>query len=342
MIPNIIHFVFVAGGRPFSFIHFLAVYTAWRVNRPDRIYFHHTGEPEGHWWQKAKPFLTLNRVEPVREVEGNPVTYPAHQADIIRLAMLARFGGVYLDLDVVSLNSLAPLRERDFVMGIEPGTGLCNAVILSRADAPFLSHWRQQYRHFDAKRWNHHSVILPWILAQEHPEWISVADQYAFFYPTHNDPVHSYLWGGRPRLAAIATRLLKNIVRLGQMAGTGNCDAVKLALYRTFHALHGPRWHYRKADQSYLIHLWEGLWGEPYLSQVTPAYLRTSDSHFARLLRARLSEEELLAMETDGPMPAARQPATPHQHAPCDSRSHRPAQSANHAGAQWPACGECG
>jgi hypothetical protein len=304
MIPRIIHFIYV-GGRAFSFIHFLAVYTAWKVNRPDVIYFHHTEEPTGDWWVKARPFMTLHRVAQVHEIHGNPITYRAHMADVIRLEMLQHFGGIYLDLDIVSLRPFDPLLQHDFVMGMEPGTGLCNAVILARADAAFLQMWREQYRSFDGSRWNHHSVVLPWQMAQAHPQLIHVADKYAFFYPTHNDPVHRYLWGERPTLWERVTRLAKNLVRLAAEPFGGRRDAVRQAYYRTFHALRGREWHYRRASQSYCLHLWEGLWGEPYLKAVTPAYLRASSANFARLLRGVLSPAELDAMEKPGTMPAA-------------------------------------
>jgi hypothetical protein len=294
-IPAIFHFIYV-GGRPFSFIHYLAVLTAWKVNRPDHIFFHHTEEPTGIWWEKARPMLTLHRVEPVNEIYGNPIKYPAHMADVIRMQMLKRYGGVYLDLDIICINPLQPLMDREFVMGMEPGTGLCNAVILARPEAEFLTRWQSHYRDFNGERWNHHSVVLPWRLAGEHPETIYIADQYAFFYPTHNDPVHRYLWGKRPDWLQVALRVAKNLVRLTAMTLSRQHDAIKLTYYRTFHALRGADWHYRKLRQSYCLHLWEGLWGEPYLKAVNPQFLREDNSHFARLMRELLSEEELKAM----------------------------------------------
>jgi hypothetical protein len=292
MIPKIFHFIYV-GGRPFSFIHFLAIYMAWKVNRPEIIYFHHTEEPTGEWWQLARPLLTLNRVPPVTEIFGNPVIYPAHKADIIRLDMLREHGGIYLDLDVICINPFDPLLHYPFVMGIEPGTGLCNAVILAQPQAPFIERWQAQYRSFDAKRWNYHSVVLPGQMAKESPELIHIANKYSFFYPTHNDPVCAYLWGGRPSLKALAWRMAKNVLQLAAMALKGNSDPVKLAYYQTFHGLYGREWHYRRARQAFSIHLWEGLWGEPYLKQLDPDYLKNSNANFARLMRDILSPAEI-------------------------------------------------
>lgn len=292
MIPNIIHFVYV-GGRAFSFIHFLAIYTAARVNQPQRILFHHSALPSGPWWERARPLLQLHPVPAVHAVFGQPVTFPAHQADVIRLAALRRYGGIYLDLDVICLRPFGPLRRKRCVMGVEAGTGLCNAVILAAPQAAFLQRWWNAYRDFDGGRWNEHSVRRPWQLAQAAPHEIEVLDQYAFFYPAHNDLAHHYLWGGRPPRTALALRLLKNLVQLarGQL-GHGH-DAARLAYYRCFHWLRGARWHYWRARQSYCLHLWEGLWGEPYLRHVTPHYLRHAESHFARLLREVVDPHDL-------------------------------------------------
>ena len=292
MIPKIIHFIYLPG-RPFSFVHFLAIYTAWKVNRPDFIYFHHTEEPTGKWWALARPLLRLNRVPDVTEVFGNPVTYPAHKADIIRLEMLRQHGGIYLDLDVICINPFDPLLQHATVMGIEPGTGLCNAVILAQAQAPFIARWQDQYRTFDGRRWNHHSVVLPGQMAKESPEQIELADKYKFFYPTHNDPVCAYLWGAKPSWTALALRMGKNVVKLAAMWLARNGDPIKRAFYQTFHGLRGKEWHYRRARKSYSIHLWEGLWGEPYLKQLGPDYLKHSLANFARLMREILSPAEI-------------------------------------------------
>jgi len=292
MIPKIIHFIYV-GGRPFSFVHFLAVYTAWKVNRPELIYLHHTEEPSGAWWNLARPLVTMNRVPDVTEVFGNPVTYLAHKADVIRLEMLRRHGGIYLDLDVICVNPFDPLLQNPAVMGIEPGTGLCNAVILAQPQAPFIARWQAQYRSFDGQKWNHHSVVLPGRMAQESPDQIKLADKYNFFYPAHNDPVCAYLWGAKPSRAALALRMGKNALKLAAMWLKRNSDPIKRALYQTFHGLHGSEWHYRRARRSYSIHLWEGLWGEPYLKQLNPDYLKNSGTNFARLMREIFTPAEI-------------------------------------------------
>jgi hypothetical protein len=185
MIPNIIHFIYGLksdfGGKEFSLIHFLAVVTAAKVNRPEKLYFHYAYEPTGAWWERAKPYLTMNKVVPPAEIFGRPLEHFAHQADVLRLEVLMQYGGIYLDMDVVCVNSFAPLMHKNCVMGIQPGKGLCNAVILARPGSQFIRLWYEKYRDFDGRHWSHHSVALPMQLARQHPTLIDIQDEYSFF-----------------------------------------------------------------------------------------------------------------------------------------------------------------
>jgi mannosyltransferase OCH1-like enzyme len=61
-------------------------------------------------------------VEPVlvtapKEIFGKRLRSFAHQADVLRLEILMREGGVYLDLDTITLRSFEPLMGDRLVMG---------------------------------------------------------------------------------------------------------------------------------------------------------------------------------------------------------------------------------
>jgi hypothetical protein len=305
MIPPLIHFIYV-GGRPFSFIHYLAVLTASTVHRPARLLMHCTEIPAGPWWDQAHALLEIHRVAPVTAVQGNPVVFPAHQADVIRLDVLRRLGGIYLDLDVISLRPFTPLLDAACVMGIEAGTGLCNAVILARPDSVFLQRWQGSYHDFDGSRWNQHSVVVPAELARCHPETIRIAPATAFFYPAHNDPAHYHLWGETPPLREIAVRVGKNLLRLASDPLGRRHSLAQRAQYRCFHALRSRRWHERQLAQSYCLHLWEGLWGRRYLDAVTPDYVQHADTPFARLIRRTLPWETVARLSDPPAMPQRR------------------------------------
>lgn len=141
----------------------------------------------------------------VTEIYGRPVKHFAHKADIIRLEALRDYGGIYLDLDVFVVRNFDSLLNLDVVLGQEarprptfsrrPGSesvdepvGLCNAVILAKPFSPFITRWLSSYRNFNHHRWADHSSVIPWALAQAHPDELTVLGPRAFFYPLwHED-----------------------------------------------------------------------------------------------------------------------------------------------------------
>ncbi len=287
MIPNIVHFIFGLkkdfGGVPFSFMHFLSVYTAFKVHRPERIYFHYQYEPTGEWWSKAKPYLTLSKVEAPTEIFGNPITHFAHKADVIRLEKLIQHGGIYMDIDVLSVNSFEPLLENSAVLGAEHGAGLCNAVILSEKEGEFVSLWYDQYKSFDSSQWDYHSVTLPLQLSKEHPHLLHQVDEYSFFYPMFNDPSRYYFWPPSSLYNDIKNRL--RILRQKDFT------------YMR-HLINGREWQYNKICKSYCLHLWEQSWFTEFLQDITPDRILSDSSNFSRLMRRIFTKEELLAMRS--------------------------------------------
>ncbi len=298
MIPNIIHFIFGLeknfGGIDFSFIHFLAVYTAWKVNKPEKIYFHYGFEPTGEWWEKAKPYLLLNKITPPTEIFGNPLKHYAHKSDVVRLEMLSRYGGIYLDMDVLCINPLKLLLNKDFVMGIEHRLGLCNAVILANSNSKFLSLWYREYKNFDGNVWAYHSVKLPLFLSRKHRSLIHIEDRYSFFYPTYREPAHLYLWYPSIPFRKRIKELMKNTERFLKRG----LHKEKTKYDYSFHAIHGRKWHYNKLCKSYCIHLCETLWWDEYLKELTPDTIIDGTSNFSMLIKKIITREELLAMRS--------------------------------------------
>ena len=95
------------------------------------------------------------------------------------------YGGVYLDIDTFILRPFAPLSlySYDTVLGMEARVldilrgprsdnemdpkGLCNAIIISRADSVFLHRWLESYDGFDETKWTEHSVVSLRVLKKE-------------------------------------------------------------------------------------------------------------------------------------------------------------------------------
>ena len=280
MVPNILHFVFGMapdfGGKPFSLAHYLSVRSAVELNHPSAAYFHFEYEPSGEWWERAKPLLNLNKINAPERIMGNELHHVAHKADVVRLRMLKETGGVYLDLDTISVKPFADLLNTSFLIGQElripyspknvrqrikylvrkktgllkksetNSTGLCNAVLFSEPNSEFLNLWLGSYSSFRSKGrdkyWNEHSVKVPETLAAAHPQLLGIAGPYAFHYPLYDE--------------------------------TG-----MKAMFEEVH----------EYPDAYLHHLWESFSWEKYLSRLTPDHIFSRDTTYNLLARKWLS-----------------------------------------------------
>ncbi len=222
MVPNILHFIFGLsenfGGKPFSFSHYVAIRSAIILNKPDDVIFHYQYEPSGEYWDLIKGQLTLNKIVAPAEIYGNKLSHVAHKADIIRLQALYKTGGIYLDVDTISIKSLEAFRKYSFAIGQELEqpveytlkekfkkmvrhstlrpfrvniAGLCNAVMIAEREAPFIEHWLDSYKTFRSNGndhfWGEHSVLVPYRLSKEHPDLVHKISPFAFHYPLHDE-----------------------------------------------------------------------------------------------------------------------------------------------------------
>jgi len=203
MVPNIFHFIFGLapdfGGKPFSLMNYLAIKSAYEINKPDRIFFYYKHLPEGVWWEEAKSYLTLEEINPPVTIYNNKLYHFAHVSDILRLQILIERGGIYLDIDTICVKPFQPLLNHEFVIGEQVVNdkliGLCNAVMLSSKDSLFCNCWLEQYQYFRSKGkdiyWDEHSVFIPYLISQvpEIKGSFFIANFKSFHYPsfTEND-----------------------------------------------------------------------------------------------------------------------------------------------------------
>jgi len=294
MIPNFIHFVFGLnsdfGDKGFSFVHYLAVVSAWKVNRPENIFFHYCYEPNGIWWENAKPYLSLNRINSPTKIFDRPLEHYAHKADVVRLEVLMKYGGIYLDMDVICINSFKPLLQEVFVMGEQPRRGLGNSVMLARRESEFLRIWYESYRDFDGNRYDHHSIAIPHTLAQRYPSLIHVLDEYAFFYPMWQDPTQNALWSDKSPIWhwPVLKKVIRHIyVKTYNMLSSSRLTSPYPPLS---HLLGGREWQFDRLKQSYCIHLWETAWWNQ-LQQLTPQVIVKNNGNLPRIIRQVLGQD---------------------------------------------------
>jgi hypothetical protein len=158
------------------------------------MWFWHEGQiPAGPYWKemlRKVPIIKLKFRPFPRSIFGRKVKVEEHVSDIVRLESVKQYGGIYLDLDVVAVRNFDPLLYYDTTMGYEVPGGLCNGVIISKANTTFLNKWYDNYKTFNDTKWADHSVFLPASLAKENPDLIH----------TEADSLHSPGWIRFPRL----------------------------------------------------------------------------------------------------------------------------------------------
>ena len=251
-IPKTLHYFWGMSpdGKPWSLVHYVCVKSAIERIRPDRTFIYYEYPPSGPWWRKTRAIAQPVRISAPRRVFGRPLNHPAHRADVARLDVLLKQGGIYLDVDVLVHEAFDHLLDHSAVLGQEGvggEHGLGNAVILAEPGAPFLRRWHEEYRWFRSagrdRFWNEHSISVPSVLAKQHPDEITVLPHTAFYWPLWTDDELPKIFDA----PASAER--------GDLAN----------------------------------HLWESPAWSRYLENLTPAAVRTRDSSFHRWARPYLA-----------------------------------------------------
>ncbi len=156
-IPNIFHFILISkDGKTapeLEYFQYVSIKSAWLTNNPEKIFLYITIDPTGPYLERLVseiPNLELTRIDDFTEFMGNPVPYFTHKTDIIRLQKLIEFGGVYLDLDTITLKNLQIFRRYSkFVTCLEDDSWrLGSAVLLAEKGSEFAKKCLEFYKDF--------------------------------------------------------------------------------------------------------------------------------------------------------------------------------------------------
>ncbi|KAE8689512.1 putative polyol transporter 4-like [Hibiscus syriacus] len=98
-------------------------------------------------------------------VDPGEVSLGQNLSNLLRLALLYKYGGIYIDTDVLVLKSFDRLRNVISAQSIDPGTKnwsrLNNAVLIFDENHPLLFKFIQEFAlTFDGNRWGHNGPYL--------------------------------------------------------------------------------------------------------------------------------------------------------------------------------------
>ena len=165
VIPRIFHHIWV-GPNPLP-DEYRDYRETWRHHHPDW---------EMHLWTEDNLPTDLVRKEAYERLRR-----PAERSDIIRLEMLLRFGGLYVDTDVECLRSIEPLLEGiDFCTSYNRPGMLSNAFIGASPGHPILEQAVRELRPVKAygiDKWGTGPYFISKVLRQ-HPEVTILPPEY--------------------------------------------------------------------------------------------------------------------------------------------------------------------
>ena len=195
-IPRIVHYVFISTKTfTFSLEAYLSIRATMLRIKPDAIYLHCYKEPShSPYYILSKPMISKVVIhEPLTSIFGRKVNVVEHISDIIRMKVLLKYGGIYLDGDIIPLKSFDMFlyNSKPMTMGLEKkptskkDNRLPNALMIGQRKNSFLTRWFESYKTFNDKHWAEHSVIVPAKLACKNPDEINIEKIYSFFYPCY-------------------------------------------------------------------------------------------------------------------------------------------------------------
>lgn len=291
-IPRIVHLVQLRPSEDadlhFSFQSFLCIYTALHFIQPTEILIHtdysqssidHAIENGSSWTRKvltAFPgVVKMNPVvAPTSAANGLPLERIEHKSDFVRMEQVAIYGGVYLDWDVLTLRSPAPLLNAGFaaVVGRQVDGNINNGCFMATRDSALVSLMNSEMPIVFSGEWQHHSTGLITPIAQSIasvPGEVLILDDKAFAPTSWWDDSASSLFseqedGEKP-------------VSVGAPVNVETLNATE-------------KWHSRSQglqweidfSQTYFLHAFKAIWGPvPRYDGVSVQYILRRKSNYA-------------------------------------------------------------
>jgi len=167
VVPDIVHFIWLKGdlSRPFSFINYLSIRSVADIQKPAKIYLHTDhDEPDNPHWKAVLPYVELHHVMPPERIAGRPLNYAQYKSDVIRLEILLKQGGTYLDCDFILLKPFRDLMTSPLTMIHDSPmrNSVSNGVIICAPQQKFLADWLAAMpADMDSGIWANHAVNTP-------------------------------------------------------------------------------------------------------------------------------------------------------------------------------------
>ena len=145
IVPNIVHYI-LFDECVIDFGHFVSILSVLKNQNPDSIYIHcHCHQLSGHYYQRAVTLAnSLKKKTKIKVKFGHKLnkTLAHHRSsDIIKIQVLKKFGGIYLDRDVYVVQPLHKFLRHNMTVQWDDTEILSYHLMISSKNSLFLTLW---------------------------------------------------------------------------------------------------------------------------------------------------------------------------------------------------------
>jgi len=164
IVPNYIHYVQFDKSN-ISFVTLVCMLSAYYNHGPSKIYLHTNIVPEGRYYEILKSILgdklKFKDLDKPTHVFGQKLSSVQHSADVAKIKLVMKYGGIFLDGDVFVVQNLNRYRHFEFAIGWPHNQNIGTQVIIAHREARFPSLWLAQYQNYRPTMWYYNAGEAP-------------------------------------------------------------------------------------------------------------------------------------------------------------------------------------
>ena len=182
-IPKYVHLVWYHR-KEMTFMMYLSVRSALVILNPEKVFIHGDKELKGDYFDKIKrdPRVVQIYREIPKHIYGHSVLFTQHRSDIIRADVLLKYGGIYMDWDVLWLKPIDALIETryDAIVNFDHSSrqeypdSMNLGVFLAKKNSHFVRYWQDSLRNYKTHDFYHNALELPYKTYEKYPHTVHV------------------------------------------------------------------------------------------------------------------------------------------------------------------------
>ena len=182
-IPKVVHYVWF-GRQEMTFIMYLSMLSTLFIANPEMVYIHGDGGLYGTYFEKISqdPRVILIKHQQPYYIYGHHIVHMQHLSDILRADILLKYGGIYVDWDVVWLRDPEEIINigYDAVANFDhmPQANFPNTinlgVFMAKRRSVFVKRWQDAFRAYRSDDFLYNAVLLPYKIYEKYPQHLYI------------------------------------------------------------------------------------------------------------------------------------------------------------------------